>query len=413
MGCTFAKRDRGDNNPRIFRVFNVDDQGQVLRGGNIEITDNDLILHQKSKDYVTWPLRSLRRYGFDAELFSFESGRRCPTGPGIYAFKCSRAEALFNLLQESIQKAGQEEHNMRNPIGEGNSRPGSLVALQYPNGDLSPGLQLHSLHPDHSPQHQYVNGDIATESRDNNSRHDSIAHEYVNTPVAVGGREHRLPLDANAIQFTVRNPSVCSEGHVINYAVLDLPKSREDVNQDGQGSSPLHKSSNGSAVEVVELDPVSSQATYVNVPPAESTKESSLENLLNGVSEDHTGIGVRHHSFSTSRQVSKDDQHSYANLDLLSANSTPKFRDGTRPRKVNYIQLDLKGSQDNISNGVGQAPSSPISVASSNLESPSRKTESYVTIDFHKTAALNTKTTNSEDEGFRKTRHNSNIDDLN
>ena len=34
---------------------------------------------------------------------SFESGRRCPTGPGIYAFRCSRAQNLFNLLQSRVR----------------------------------------------------------------------------------------------------------------------------------------------------------------------------------------------------------------------------------------------------------------------------------------------------------------------
>ena len=29
-------------------------------------------------------------------------GRKNPTGPGIYSFKCRRAENLFNLLQVSI-----------------------------------------------------------------------------------------------------------------------------------------------------------------------------------------------------------------------------------------------------------------------------------------------------------------------
>ena len=32
-------------------------------------------------------------------MFSFEAGRKTPTGPGVYAFKCRRAEKLFNLLQ--------------------------------------------------------------------------------------------------------------------------------------------------------------------------------------------------------------------------------------------------------------------------------------------------------------------------
>ena len=36
-------------------------------------------------------------------FFSFEAGRRCPTGPGIYAFRCSRAENLFNLLQSRVR----------------------------------------------------------------------------------------------------------------------------------------------------------------------------------------------------------------------------------------------------------------------------------------------------------------------
>ena len=36
-------------------------------------------------------------------VLSFESGRRCPTGPGIYAFRCTRAQNLFNLLQSRVR----------------------------------------------------------------------------------------------------------------------------------------------------------------------------------------------------------------------------------------------------------------------------------------------------------------------
>lgn len=99
MGCISSKTDINDLHPNLFNVMNVDDAGQVLSQGQLEVTEADLILHQRGKSPVRWPLRCLRRYGFDAEVFSFESGRRCPTGPGIYAFRCSRAEHLFNLLQ--------------------------------------------------------------------------------------------------------------------------------------------------------------------------------------------------------------------------------------------------------------------------------------------------------------------------
>ncbi|XP_022238042.1 uncharacterized protein LOC111085116 [Limulus polyphemus] len=105
MGCV-SSRTSLDDRRNIFNVWNIDDRGNHLNAGKIEVTESDLILYQHGKGVIRWPLRSLRRYGFDAELFSFECGRRCPTGPGIYAFKCRRAELLFNVLQESIQNTG-------------------------------------------------------------------------------------------------------------------------------------------------------------------------------------------------------------------------------------------------------------------------------------------------------------------
>ena len=59
---------------------------------------------------------------------SFESGRRCPTGPGIYAFRCSRAQNLFNLLQSRV----------RNPFIDDRSFP----AEQSPPPDPGPREQM-------------------------------------------------------------------------------------------------------------------------------------------------------------------------------------------------------------------------------------------------------------------------------
>ncbi|KAF8781830.1 Fibroblast growth factor receptor substrate 2 like protein [Argiope bruennichi] len=103
MGCAFSKAY--ENNPRIFHVWNVDSDGRHLKPGKIEVTDTQLILYQKTNIVVRWPLTSLRRYGFDSEVFSFECGRRCTTGAGVYAFKCRRAQALFSILQESINNS--------------------------------------------------------------------------------------------------------------------------------------------------------------------------------------------------------------------------------------------------------------------------------------------------------------------
>lgn len=103
----------------------MDDDGNELGSGVMELTDGELVLHTHRRDDVRWPYLCLRRYGYDSNLFSFESGRRCQTGQGtggaacpcarprpqtrphaspasagIFAFKCSRAEEIFNMLQE-------------------------------------------------------------------------------------------------------------------------------------------------------------------------------------------------------------------------------------------------------------------------------------------------------------------------
>ncbi|KAG5274907.1 hypothetical protein AALO_G00141450 [Alosa alosa] len=69
-----------DNHPNKFKVTNVDDEGNELGSGTMELTQTELILHTRKRDAIRWPYLCLRRYGYDSNLFSFESGRRCQTG---------------------------------------------------------------------------------------------------------------------------------------------------------------------------------------------------------------------------------------------------------------------------------------------------------------------------------------------
>ncbi|NXH21334.1 FRS3 factor, partial [Bucco capensis] len=102
--CSCLCRDSiPDNHPTKFKVANVDDEGNELGSGIMELSQTELILHSQKRAAVRWPYLCLRRYGYDSNLFSFESGRRCQTGQGIFAFKCSRAEEIFNLLQDLMQ----------------------------------------------------------------------------------------------------------------------------------------------------------------------------------------------------------------------------------------------------------------------------------------------------------------------
>lgn len=111
--------------------------------GQLGITRFELTLYRKGKDPTTWPIKCLRRYGYDADLFTFEAGRRCTTGEGIYAFRCRRAESLFQTLQSYIQlpiddAQNQDQQTLSNngplviPRNSGSSQ--QPLANQTPSG---------------------------------------------------------------------------------------------------------------------------------------------------------------------------------------------------------------------------------------------------------------------------------------
>uniref|UniRef100_A0A182PG38 IRS-type PTB domain-containing protein n=1 Tax=Anopheles epiroticus TaxID=199890 RepID=A0A182PG38_9DIPT len=103
MGCINSKKDEKDYHPNIFHVINIDNDGTELWSGRLEVTRVELTLYRKGKEPTKWPLKCLRRYGYNVDQFSFEAGRRCTTGEGIYAFRCRRAETLFYTVQAYIQ----------------------------------------------------------------------------------------------------------------------------------------------------------------------------------------------------------------------------------------------------------------------------------------------------------------------
>lgn len=465
MGCQFsaATGDGGDG-VTTFRVYNVDSQGMELNPGKIQVAASDLILYQRGKEPIHWPLRCLRRYGFDAELFSFESGRRCPTGPGIYAFKCRHAETLFNLVQESIQRAGQEDHLRASGGGSGsgsgmgshgvfthaartNSRPASMVdppeqyGFMMNNGGGEPHVAF-----DNASQQLYVNGAVSQEA----------GHQYVNTGAEL--RRLRGPL-GGAFNLRESDPVIgfmsgSGRGQV-NYAVLDLPSSMENL-LDDSGQGALHNFPRGappnnrhsmpgdlaaalaaedgmmvagdSDVFLADVDGAGGgmSATYINVnvdepsPPLDryyntaAADQLSVESRGGGVGSAAAGAGGL-----TVVDRSQGSLPNYANLNLHTTNNggppssrLPSTSSNRQPKSVgvNYIQLDLNNALSDSAGPGGNSNTSPTSPTSmvSVPESPG-----YATIDFNKTEALSHSTrgaADGEDEpGARKTRHNSTI----
>ncbi|KAK3598831.1 hypothetical protein CHS0354_007438 [Potamilus streckersoni] len=424
MGCYMSRKHLGEANRQIFKVYNVNDLGAILNPGKIEVSETDLILHQKGKEPIHWPLRCLRRYGFDEELFSFESGRRCPTGPGIFAFKCRQAEELFNLVQDAIMRVGQEGHARTNQTiigstGRQNSRPTSVAEPVHQNGFLHVNGNGHFTRS--TNEHPYINDSLVTESDPN----------YINTGANIRDNRH----DANGsvitsalIDFLHQPPPLSTSAGTVNYADLDLPKSTENLYVDDQGASApfvSQRPNQNTQVETEEVfpsvDTEEAGLSYADLEvftdnPVEVTHQPTYINIGKGgtvtvgdVPQEKRCLAIRRLSLDRNYANVSASGSASSNLSHAPVQNSRSMEKGT----LNYIEIDVNRSNDNI-NGIGGSTISPTSVSFSVVpDSPSKRTESYAMIDFNRTVALsNSARTVTDDEGLRKTRHNSTINDV-
>ncbi|XP_017476623.1 PREDICTED: uncharacterized protein LOC108366673 [Rhagoletis zephyria] len=104
MGCINSTKKLNDlKGENVFRAVRLhSDLTEQGRTGFLELTPRELIFRTVSNQRLVWALQHLRRYGLNGDVFSFEAGRRCMTGPGIYTFRCQRADQLYHLFQSNI-----------------------------------------------------------------------------------------------------------------------------------------------------------------------------------------------------------------------------------------------------------------------------------------------------------------------
>ncbi|XP_020807861.1 uncharacterized protein LOC110183852 [Drosophila serrata] len=108
MGCitSTSKLNELRGHENVFRVRVAHLQPTpgtpVIRSGYLELTPRELIFQTPGCEPIVWALQHLRRYGLNGDLFSFEAGRRCMSGPGIYTFRVHNAEELYPMFQRYI-----------------------------------------------------------------------------------------------------------------------------------------------------------------------------------------------------------------------------------------------------------------------------------------------------------------------
>lgn len=363
MGCVSSKADINDRHPNIFQVTNVNDQLRPISTGKLQVTETELVFYQRRKMPTKWPLRSLRKYGFDTEVFSFECGRRCPTGQGIYAFQCKKAELLFNIVHQHITGNVTDENNLSNHS--------ELQIARRPNLSQTEG---------------YLNPvSVTNNTRPHNSvsRPGSVSSNGPLSPIAISPPpdvpiEHNNNKRSSLIpEPNYTNTSVTENGSVLpHYANIVLPESTNETSH-----------------------------VYMNVDTNSCTKELTKD------------------KGEVPGQIDNEERHCYANINckdienlrpLADTHSSSVPPTPTIPysdseynlnyitvREVNYAELDLDPAEN--------SPTVPPEVATA--ESPTVEKKGYATIDFQKTTALSQSINPrmTVEEGSRKTRHNSTI----
>ncbi|XP_076276104.1 uncharacterized protein LOC143207012 [Lasioglossum baleicum] len=465
MGCVNSRTDTNDLRPNEFQVMNVDDSGNLVIPGRLELTETEIVLYQRGKEPVQWPLRCLRRYGYDAEIFSFESGRRCPTGPGIYAFKCHKAAHIFHLVQSNIQvcnNSGDDAMSREFPIASHSGPTATRVTIPVEPNYLDPIPSRTSNCMVQRPGHAQQNGIGRLGSMGSSTGlispqgtigspspppglppppppfpqpHPSslYVNEEVLSPLSLEMEHNNNKSPRRAIQRSCTMSNSVSDNGSVS---LEFTSTYRNINIATQNKSPL--STTAAYMNVDIINDISSLSPTHSVPETIQFKEDKNENNESGHAymnispgEECTELFVTRGRPSPLPSIQPDveeaTRHCYANLEANEIESlrkrfsgvsvaeksplTPSTPTGGPIREVNYAVLDLDTKDVPINSSL----EGPSNSSASPPESPNKLQKGYATIDFNKTVALSHSVNPNlvnDNEGSRKTRHNSTISDL-
>lgn len=286
MGCAFRKPETvsppdldtndEEDDGNFFGVTNIDQEGNDHLPGKIEVTPEFLILHQPRRPPIQWPIRTLRRYGFEFNIFSFEAGRRCPTGEGIFAFRCVQAEQLFRLLQANIQRSCGNLNVPHGDISQSNYlEPRAVPMNRYrlesvgsssscPHTPVSPGQVS-------SPIYNFEERDIKTKSDDKkNYSPVKVKNSATSSPLYINVE---TGMDDDGKASSSQNPYLCLP-EKYNKHYLELPPGKHYMDLPAVEGQVEESPENKLEYILVDVDSNKKPSSPVGKRPIEASKVS-------------------------------------------------------------------------------------------------------------------------------------------
>ena len=333
---------------------------------------------QSGNEWV-WPLKYLRKYGCDRDIFSFEAGRKCPGGEGLYAFSTKKASQLYDMVARNISEGGLEREDV-GVLSPQDVSQGASPPVMTPS---SAGPSPHPPPPPTSnpPSHLPPNATPRLPEYMNVNYQDGQHVVVLAANSFIPGRAHSQ--STSAIQdSTSGGPTLLHQNITMSKCNAALPTIPE--NSEAVPSGP-HV-----------------QANYVNIHPNPA--------LGGGRRGTAPAISHRENSDECLRPLARhesDAQATYQNLQIGKggAASPPRTSNSllsTSPPHVSgpkmgiYAQLDLSGPTTSTPKGKGDAPERRKS---------SEDEENYMTLNFSGVALASNNTPEPMESSRSTTRH--------